>query len=209
MLIILHAGRIKPVLIHEANQDRVQMNKQQLEKKNAWLKSLVEVEFPTPESVLGSDLYLNRAQTYGTYHKNEGVTRSAIDPIPTLNIDALYRVDFHRLTIMFAQLHARYWSQNQDESAHVLEFLTQIILEPDYEIYVGFLNQEAVLGFILSSPKEGVLLMSDCIYWHDETVKLNSIPLMSDIFDQWKTELAQLSLWDIDPSKCLFEGVDS
>lgn len=133
-----------------------------IDSKNTWLKELVAVEFPTPESVEGAKLYLTKASEAQCLALDDITSESEID------IDALYRVDFHRLTIMYSQLHAKRW-QGRDAEL-VLEFLTQIILEPDYEIYVGFKAQIPVFGFMLSSTTEGDVLISDTVYCpHNES----------------------------------------
>ena len=99
-------------------------------KKNQWLASQVDVAFPTPESLRGRDSYLSRQQSY---------TSSLIAPASSLTTlpsftGTIAKVDFHRLTIRFAVVLASLWEEDRED---VLEFLTQLILEEEYTLYIG------------------------------------------------------------------------
>lgn len=103
------------------------MNEQQLasiERKNAWLHDLVEVEFPTPESLKGRETYFQaiNAQEYQIVAK-----ASLLEGEANLQADDIFLVDFHRLTIMFSILQSQRWEEQYDQEM-IVEYLTQIIL---------------------------------------------------------------------------------
>lgn len=123
-----------------------------VQSKNDWLSSHVNVKFPTPESILGRDLYFEKSKAYQLLPVDE-LTAS------TQGVDEVYLVDFHRLTIMFALTSASLW-QDEQQSAHIVEFLTQIILSDDFPLYVGFTNGEPV-ACAITHWQDGVLLVSD------------------------------------------------
>ncbi len=135
------------------------MNEQQLasiERKNAWLHDLVEVEFPTSESLKGRDIYFQALteNTYQVVDKND-LLRDESD----FKADDIFLVDFHRLTIMFSILQSQRWD-NQHDQEMIVEYLTQIILTPDFELYVGFQEGNPV-GAAVVSQFEGITLVSD------------------------------------------------
>ncbi|NLS13434.1 hypothetical protein HGP28_11070 [Vibrio sp. SM6] len=127
------------------------------DKKNQWLAMQVEVEFPTPESLTGRAIY-----------QTDMVERT-VKPIDSLiavssdkrNVE-LYLADFHRLTIMFALQQAKRWASASDHD-FVVEYLTQIILSPEHELYVGFESGEPV-GAAIVTQTETQLLISDLVY---------------------------------------------
>ncbi len=122
-----------------------------VELKNQWLLSQVDVEFPTQESLQGRALYQNYlAQCQ--YH--EVSPEDNVDNVPC---DEVYLVDFHRLTILFSQLQSKRWL-DQDEQALVVEFLTQIILADDHQLYVGFSSGEASAVAIVSENEQQRLI---------------------------------------------------
>ncbi len=135
------------------------MNEQQLaniERKNAWLYDLVEVEFPTSESLKGRDIYFQalEQQNYQLVDKNTLLKTDSV-----FKAEDLYLVDFHRLTIMFSILQSHRWDDKHDQEM-IVEYLTQIILTPDFELYVGFQDGNPV-GAAIVSQFEGNTLVSD------------------------------------------------
>ncbi|MFV8383194.1 flavodoxin [Vibrio parahaemolyticus] len=135
------------------------MNEQQLasiERKNAWLHDLVEVEFPTLESLKGRETYFQaiNAQEYQIVAKD-----SLLEGEANLQADDIFLVDFHRLTIMFSILQSQRWEEQYDQEM-IVEYLTQIILTPDFELYVGFKDGNPV-GAAIASSYEGNTLISD------------------------------------------------
>lgn len=135
------------------------MNEQQLEiikRKNAWLHELVEVEFPTKESLEGRQTYflsLEEAE-YDVLPD-----KLFIESARALQNDDIFLVDFHRLTVMFSVLQSQRWSTQHDQDM-IVEYLSQIILDPDFELYVGFNDGEPV-GAAIVSHYEGNTLISD------------------------------------------------
>ncbi|HCE4527931.1 TPA: flavodoxin [Vibrio parahaemolyticus] len=133
------------------------MNEQQLasiERKNAWLHDLVEVEFPTPESLKGRETYFQatNAQEYQIVAKD-----SLLEGEANLQADDIFLVDFHRLTIMFSILQSQRWEEQYDQEM-IVEYLTQIILTPDFELYVGFKDGNPVGAAIASSYEDNTLI---------------------------------------------------
>lgn len=127
-----------------------------LEQKNQWLTEQVNVAYPTPQSLDGRDLYLKAEQT-----KQYIQTQYSQLATPKW-VDDIVLVDFHRLTIMFAILQASQWSEHPEQEKLVIEFLTQIILSDDYQLYLGLLDGEPVAGAITRfDSQEKTLLVSD------------------------------------------------
>lgn len=104
------------------------MNEQQLvsvERKNAWLHDLVEVEFPTPESLKGREIYF-QALDHQAYQVVDKDTLLMGDP--ECNAEDIFLVDFHRLTVMFSILQSQRWDAQYDKDM-IVEYLTQIIFD--------------------------------------------------------------------------------
>ncbi|MDF2154825.1 flavodoxin [Vibrio sp. CAU 1672] len=163
------------------------MNDQQLaaiKRKNQWLHDLVEVEFPTAESLKGRALYFEALENSVLSELGyESLLNAARPDAP----ESIYQVDFHRLTIMFAILQSQRWSA-QEEQDLIVEYLTQIILDPDFELYVAFENGEAAAAAIVSQY-EGQTLISDVAlavgvdqvqFVADLALKLNQHQKLSD-----------------------------
>jgi hypothetical protein len=135
------------------------MNEQQLvsvERKNAWLHDLVEVEFPTPESLKGREIYFQELeqQTYQVVDKHTLLMGES-----KCKAEDIFLVDFHRLTIMFSVLQSQRWDAQYDKEM-IVEYLTQIILTPDFELYVGF-QEGTPVGAAIISHFDGNTLISD------------------------------------------------
>lgn len=122
-------------------------------KKNQWLASQVDVAFPTPESLRGRDNYLSFQQSY---------TASFIAPISSLTSSSftgtIAKVDFHRLTIRFAIVLASLWEEDKDD---VLEFLTQLILEDDYSLYIGLEDGAPVACALIHNVNDELVTVFD------------------------------------------------
>ncbi len=131
-----------------------------INKKNQWLYSQVDVKYPTEESLKGRDLYKLFQDSPKEYISN-WTSRPLVKGV----VDDLYIVDFHRLTIVFACLFSKQWKEKESQ-AYIVEFLTQIILEPDFPIFIGFKNGEPI-GCALGTMADGEMLISD-IYLSDE-----------------------------------------
>lgn len=135
------------------------MNEQQLasiERKNSWLHDLVDVEFPTPESLKGRDIYFQALKQADYQVHDKG---SILSGEPELKPEDIFLVDFHRLTIMFSILQSQRWINKHDQEM-IVEYLTQIILTPDFELYVGFVEGSPA-GAAIVSQFEGNTLISD------------------------------------------------
>lgn len=122
--------------------------------KNQWLHQQIEVEFPTKESLEGRALYLEKADNTPLemwHSRGQEIMES----------DALFLVDFHRLTIMFAQLQAQRW-HDADQQSLVVEFLTQIIYSPPCELYLAFENGQPTAAAIVTR-QDAQTLISDIV----------------------------------------------
>ncbi|MBP2700718.1 hypothetical protein [Photobacterium lucens] len=119
--------------------------------KNAWMAShITDAEFPTPLSEKGLNLY-QLSQTELTAHVVDTPVTSSD---PSLSF---YPVDCHPLTIRYSLVRASQW-QNDDEKEAIVEYLTQIMFEPDAEatLYVGlFKGKPAACGMIFNHSEEG------------------------------------------------------
>lgn len=110
--------------------------------KNHWIAQQIEVEYPTPESIVGRKHYLD-AQANIPYQIS-----LADDLLQATWVDEVIEVDFHKLTVLFSQLQAQYLSEDEEVQALLIEFLTQIILDDEYHLALGFLEGEAVAAVI-------------------------------------------------------------
>lgn len=120
--------------------------------KTQWFSGHVDVEFPTKESLLGRELFLSRASNPTCYQLNT---------LPSVNTEYqegdVFKVDFHRLTIMFSLLQAQNWD-NEKEQALVLEFLSQIIFSEPCDLYVGFLSGEPSAAAVVTKSGDSILV---------------------------------------------------
>ncbi|WP_439147766.1 hypothetical protein [Vibrio sp.] len=127
-------------------------------KKNQWLFSQLDIAYPAKESLLGRELYQSRLPS-----KNYQLL--AQDQIPS-QIDELHKVDFHKLTVLFSLNQASAY-QDETERAHILEFLSQIILSDEHELFVGTENGDVVASAIVTATDDS-LLISDVVNQHDQ-----------------------------------------
>ena len=158
------------------------MNEKQLEsikRKNAWLHDLVEVEFPTKESLEGREIYtrLLEEQTYQVVEKS-----SLLEKECHLASEDIFLVDFHRLTVMFSILQSQRWSDKHEQEM-IVEYLTQIILTPEFELYVGFAEGEAI-GAAMVSQYEGNTVITDTVTSHN----LDKAQFVSDLATKLNAE---------------------
>lgn len=121
--------------------------------KNQWLASQIDVDFPTPESLKGRDLY------------TESLTGCYLEPFQPGDITdpqlEWHCVDFHRLTVMFALLQSERWVVESQKNV-VVEFFAQIILDPTYELFISFHEGKAVAAAMITRDEE-VVLISDIV----------------------------------------------
>ncbi|WP_234496861.1 hypothetical protein [Vibrio maritimus] len=138
--------------------------------KNQWLASQVEGGYPTKESLKGRDLYLE-AQSSCHLEPLEAGHESAFDI-------EWHLVDFHRLTIMFSILQSKRWA-NEKHQQLIVEFLTQIIVEPAHSLYLGFLKGNPIAAAMLCQEGETTLI-SD-ITCDNETCLIDSDSLAASL----------------------------
>ncbi|WP_305419645.1 hypothetical protein [Photobacterium leiognathi] len=119
--------------------------------KNAWMAShITDAEFPTPLSEKGLNLYQLSQSELTTHTVETPVTCSD----PSLSF---YPVDCHPLTIRYSLVRSSQWENEQEKEA-VIEYLTQIMFEPDAEatLYVGFFKgKPAACGMIFNHLEDG------------------------------------------------------
>lgn len=127
-----------------------------VETKNQWLSQHIDVEFPTKESLAGRQLYLAKSQD-SQFEKLVGLP----EPSTIFSEQDIFKVDFHRLTVMFSLLQSKRWEE-QNEQELIVEFLSQIIFSEPCDLYVGFQNGEpSAAAIITKDGKE--LLVSDVV----------------------------------------------
>ncbi len=126
-----------------------------IDSKNDWLKQQVEVQYPTPESLQGRELYFSRQRQVKELNRDSCLCEEEL-------VDEVYLVDFHRLTIMFAQLQASAGWHLMSEQALIVEFLSQIILSPSFLLVVGFKQHTPIAAAMVSRDESSTtLLVSD------------------------------------------------
>lgn len=129
-----------------------------LNNKNNWLAEQVNVAFPTPQSIEGRDLYLQaeKDKAYTLTQQHQLLTSAWIDEVVL--------VDFHRLTIIFSVLQATQWASEPEKEKLVIEFLTQIILSDEYQLYVGFVGAVPAAALIGKLDIENqMIVLSDVV----------------------------------------------
>jgi hypothetical protein len=120
--------------------------------KNQWLCSHVDIEYPTPLSLKGRDIYMAALLPceYQICDMSSGSTFFEKD---------IFCADFHRMTVMFAVLQSQSYKTINEQEA-VLEFLAQIMYSKPCDLYLGFHNGEPVASAIITHH-HNVLLCSD------------------------------------------------
>ncbi|WP_238131618.1 hypothetical protein [Vibrio cincinnatiensis] len=146
-----------------------------VDKKNAWLCHHVDVLFPTPESIKGRDLYLS-------LNTQQSVTPLMFNAQHHINLDSIYLVDFHRLTIMFALLQASRCPQ-EEQQALLVEFFTQIIYSAPCSLFLGFVDTQPVAAALLTEYEQS-LLISDIVI-HDAVVFGKPDDFACAVVDKW------------------------
>ncbi|WP_341665706.1 flavodoxin [Vibrio sp.] len=140
-----------------------------LEIKNHWFSQHVEVDFPTKESLLGRELYLSSVSS---------VSCRQIKTLPAAsteyNQDDIFKVDFHRLTVMFAVLQAKRWNSEQ-EQALVVEFLSQIIFSEPCDLYVGFEQGQPSAAAVVTTKGDSILVSDVVTNSADSTAFLSTL----------------------------------
>lgn len=128
--------------------------------KNQWLFSQLDIAYPAKESLLGLDIYKKQLsqKTYQLLPQDQTPTQ----------IDELHKVDFHKLTVLFSLNQASAY-QDEAERANILEFLSQIMLSDEHELYVGTKNGEVVASAVVTATDEE-LLISDVVNQDDQNI---------------------------------------
>ncbi|WP_342609469.1 flavodoxin [Vibrio tritonius] len=119
--------------------------------KNSWLWQQVDVKFPTVESLRGRDCY------QALLADREVVSLTLGDAVTDCQLEGVFLVDFHRLTVMFAVLQS---TLVQDESAQsdLVEFFTQIIYSEPCSLYLGFADSVPVAAALVTKENNEVLV---------------------------------------------------
>ncbi len=144
--------------------------------KNKWLFDQVEVEFPTPESLRGRSVYKNLC---------DSSTTSVFEPsefAKSYNLDDIFQVDFHRLTVMFSILQASR-GENEQQQNDLVEFFTQIIFSEPCALYVAFHQSEPVAAAIVTEW-EDQLLVSDIVIKSSEVCSSKE-QFAASVIDKW------------------------
>lgn len=129
--------------------------KRLFETRTQWLSEQVNVEYPTKESLIGRDLYLEKTNV------------SCFEPITVMEgqdeiSDVILPVTFHRMTILFALLQSEQFHDDA-QSADVIEFLTQIIYGEPCQLFLAFEHGEAVAAALVTT-QENRSLISDVAF---------------------------------------------
>lgn len=121
------------------------------QEKNSWLWQQVNVEFPTAESLRGQACYEELLK------ESEVVSLTIGDAVTDDQLEGVFLVDFHRLTVMFAVLQS---TRVQDEAAQrdLVEFFTQIIYSEPCSLYLGFADSTPVAAALVTKTNDEVLI---------------------------------------------------
>ncbi len=143
--------------------------------KNQWLFDQVEVEFPTPESLKGRSIY--QAISEGKHVTSMPKANEATG----INLEEIFLVDFHRLTVMFSLLQASRGRDEQEQN-YLLEFFTQIIFSEPCYLYVGFKQSEPVAAALITYS-DNELLVSDVVV--KDTSYASCDKFAQAVIDKW------------------------
>ncbi|MDK9737999.1 hypothetical protein KI655_11910 [Vibrio sp. D404a] len=130
------------------------------QKKNAWLLSQLDVAYPAKESLLGRDVYKANLD-------NRTYQPLSVDQAPA-TIEEIHKVDFHKLTVLFSLNQASAYESEYDKT-HILEFLSQIILSDEHQLYIGTVGSDVVASAIVTKT-ESELLVSDLVNQVDQDI---------------------------------------
>lgn len=157
-----------------------------IKQKNQWLSHHVDVDFPTQESLKGRELYLSsqESKTFKTQLASELLDQASHYPIW---LDDIVPVDFHRLTILFSVLQAKAWSNEPEQEKLIIEFLTQIILDEHYQLYMGFKQGQPMMAMIAyKDDQTNSLLLSD-VYTQQALLPEMYLPLIASMIHLYQT----------------------
>jgi len=142
--------------------------------KNQWLFDQLDVAYPAKESLLGRDIYQKNlsSKTYQQLPNDQ----------PAAEVDEIYLVDFHKLTVLFS-LHQASQYSNESDKAYILEFLSQIILSDDHKLYVGIVAGEVVASAIITEHEDS-LLISDIVYQSKNGVTISFAKQLQSFWEQ-------------------------
>jgi hypothetical protein len=165
-----------------------------VKRKNDWLISQVDVQYPTKESLKGRDLYLEgeKDKRYALF-QSKALLSEPVSPA----VDELYLIDFHRLTVMFSLLQASRWAEEQ-EKAYVLEFFSQIILSSECQLYLGFTDTNPVACAIVMQHGDDVLIsdvVTDMSDDNPDDVPSARQRFTRQLFDFLGQDIAEKTVW--------------
>lgn len=156
--------------------------------KNHWLSQQVDVEHPTPESLMGRKLYLEAQQNVKycvseieSLLSNKAELSNQVELSNKAGLDVI-EVDFHRLTILFSVLQASQLSDIPENQSLIIEFLTQIILDDKYQLFLGFDDGEAVSALICKIDQdEQVAVLTDIVISENAQDSFKTQDFASDV----------------------------
>ncbi|MGF1762062.1 hypothetical protein [Aliivibrio kagoshimensis] len=127
--------------------------------KMSWMQSHVDVQYPTQESVIGKDYYLaTEATETDTYLLDIDILNTL--PLPPFS-DEIVLIDNHRLTIRFAMLLSEKWPDHKES---VFEFLTQIILDESYQLFLAIEQGGPTACALVANVTNETVMISDLAF---------------------------------------------
>lgn len=153
------------------------MSTEILQTKIDWMLSHVEVDFPTRESLLGRAVYqdLMESSSVKAFHPSDG-------PAPNLE---WMKVDFHKMTVMFAHFFAHNAKVPEDSQTVLLEFMAQIILDDNPSLWLAF-KQGEIVTTAITTESETELLISDFL---SEFTPVGSIDELVNLLNPLKKQV--------------------
>ncbi|MBL4831044.1 MAG: hypothetical protein JKY55_14305 [Aliivibrio sp.] len=135
---------------------------QKYQEKMAWMLSHVDVQFPTPASLIGKDHYADLDAKMTDIHQIDFCLLHALS-LPQFT-DDIVLIDNHRMTIRLAMLLAEKWPEHKES---VFEFLTQIILDDDYQLYLALEQNQPTACAMVTKVTDNTVLISDIAFASD------------------------------------------
>lgn len=153
--------------------------------KNDWLHQQVEVDYPTKESLKGRELYFSR------YNSTQLFDYDQISASANFIAENIFKVDFHRLTVMFSLLQSTLWPASDDQEL-IVEFLSQIIYAAPCDLYLAFEQGTPVAAAIVTCV-EGRGLISD-IATHVDIDKHGFVVSLAEVLAESGVEVQEVEL---------------
>ncbi len=121
--------------------------------KNQWIFSHINVPYPTEESVKGFSFYQSLEFQREAFQSHN-------EPLNNTDYQLIW-VDFHKLTVWFAQFYIQNMGLTQEKQQWLLGLFTQFSYEPEVDtvkpFFITYQSNIVECGFVISAEEEQVI----------------------------------------------------